>query len=315
MRFVSFRFVSFGANRTELKRPILLLLLLLLLLPLGWALPRRLLLLLLLPAGVWIGTKVRIPVRIGVAVVDNVATESAPALAKLKESSEAGANVRAIRLEFDQEHVLAVALVQGREAILVEGVLDQVVVVVPCTGNLARQAVVVDGHRHQPSVSDRVVGGREGSDEGVVVQEQVAELDEFLAEVFREGSRQLVATNVEVDALAPSQVGGNRAGESVRVDVEVSQWTNPADRSGIGSQFPGKGSRQGVVGQVQQLQGVQHSNPRGESSGEVVAEEVQFLQRHQIVQRFRNLAHQLVVAEIEMGQSRQQTEGGGNGPR
>ena len=50
----------------------------------------------------------------------------------------------------------------------------------------------------------------------------MAEVDEFLAEVFREDSRQLVATNVEVDALAPSQVGGNRAGELVRVDVEVS---------------------------------------------------------------------------------------------
>lgn len=272
-------------------------------------------LLLLLPVDVGIGIKVWIPVRIVVIAVNDVAIESAPALAELKESPEAGANVRAIRLEFDQEHVLAVALVQGREAILVEGVLDEVVVVIPCTWNLSRQPIVVDGQRHQPSVSDRVVGGREGSDERVVVQEQVAEVDEFLAEVFREDSRQLVATNVEVDALAPSQVGGNRAGELVRVDVEVSQWTNSADRSVIRLQFLGKGSRQGVVGQMQKLQCVQHSNPSGKCSGELVVEEVQFLQRRQIVQRFRNLAHQPVVAEVENGQARQQTEGRGNGSR
>ena len=103
-----------------------------------------------------------------------------------------------------------------------KGVLNQVVVDLPLSGDNSAELVELDGQHDQAAVSDRVVGGREGSDERVVVQEQVAEVDEFLAEVFWEDSRQLVATNVEVDALAPSQVGGNRAGELVRVDVEVS---------------------------------------------------------------------------------------------
>jgi len=112
---VRFVFASFGANRTKLKRPILLLLL-------------------LLPAGV--GTKVWIPVRI-VVVVAVVAIESAPVLPKPKESSEAGSNPN---VTFEQEQsafnsthstlrcvvlryvLAAVVLVQGREAILVEGV-------------------------------------------------------------------------------------------------------------------------------------------------------------------------------------------------
>ena len=163
---------------------------------------------------------------------------STPAFAELKESSPAGANVwRAVGLEFDQIVIVAGFGLDLYKVVVLEGESDQGVVEFAVSGDDSGQLIVFHGQCDQSAVSDRVVVAGEGSGKVVVIQIQVSEGNEFVSQIFGEGSRELIAAQIQGDALPPPQFVGNGSRQLIRVDIEILNGPNSEFGTSVGFQF------------------------------------------------------------------------------
>ena len=124
------------------------------------------------------------------------------------------------------------------------------------------ELIVFECQGNETAISDRIVALGEFADEVVVIQIELTEFNKLFSEIVRKSSRQVVSSDIKVDALAPSQIVRDASGELIRVNVEILNGSNPVFGTSVGLELSGKVSGKLVMRQVKATQLVEISNRR-----------------------------------------------------
>lgn len=88
-------------------------------------------------------------------------------------------------------------------------------------GHGPRELIVVECQFHQSSVADGNVGFGKGPLQLIVIQVQMTKFDKLVPEVVRQGSGELVASQIQKHELSQPEICGDAARQLVRVQIEV----------------------------------------------------------------------------------------------